>query len=104
MISNNKEYQLIKFIDGDFSLDVNISPGEDTVWLTLDQIALLFNRDRSVIGKHIKNISKDEEMDEKIVRANFAHTAKDGKIYNVDCYNLDIIISRGLMILIKIIC
>ena len=95
MINKEKKYELIKFNDGEFSLDVNVSPDEDTVWLTLDQIAILFDRDRSVIGKHIKNILKDEELSEKSVRANFAHTALDGKIYNTDYYNLDIIISVG---------
>ena len=62
MINNNKNekieknYELIKFEDGDFSLDVNVSPSEDTVWLTQTQIAKLYDRDRKTITRHIQNI------------------------------------------------
>jgi hypothetical protein len=90
-----KKYELIKFNDGDFVLDVNVSPSEDTVWLTLDEIGALFERDRSVIGKHIKNIINNSELNINSVRANFAHTASDGKIYYVDHYNLDMILAIG---------
>lgn len=68
---------------------------EDTVWLSIDQMAELFQRDRSVIGKHIRNIFKEGELDKNSVWAKFAYTATDGKKYNVDCYNLDVIISVG---------
>ena len=51
-------YELIKFRDNEFELDVNVSPEEDTVWLTKDQIALLFDRDRTVISRHINKIIK----------------------------------------------
>ena len=55
---NNKEksYELIKFEDGDFSLDVKVSPTEDTVWLTQDQIATLFGKARNTISEHINSI------------------------------------------------
>ena len=66
---------------------------EDTVWLSIDQMAELFQRDRSVIGKHIRNIFKEGELDKNSVWAKFAYTAADGKKYNVDYYNLDVIIS-----------
>lgn len=92
---DGKKYELIKFNDGEFSLDVNVSPSEDTVWLTLDEIGYLFERDRSVIGKHIKNIINDSELDINSVRANFAHTALDGKTYFVDHYNLDMVLAVG---------
>ena len=59
-----KKYELIKFEDGDFSLDVSVSPEEDTVWLTQEQMAILFNRDTSVISRHISNILKEKECDE----------------------------------------
>ncbi len=91
----DKKYELIKFNDGGFSLDVNVSPSEDTVWLTLDEIGALFERDRSVIGKHIKNIINNSELNINSVRANFAHTASDGKIYITKYYNLDMIIAVG---------
>ncbi len=67
----------------------------DTVWLSLDQMAQLFQRDRSVIGKHIRNIFKEGELKKESVWAKFAHTATDGKVYDVDYYNLDVIISVG---------
>ena len=68
---------------------------EDTVWLSIDQMAELFQRDRSVIGKHIRNIFKEGELIKESVWAKFAYTATDGKVYDVDFYNLDVIISVG---------
>ncbi|WP_326907198.1 virulence RhuM family protein [Sedimentibacter sp. MB31-C6] len=67
----------------------------DTVWLSIDQMAELFQRDRSVIGKHIRNIFKEGELEKNSVWAKFAYTASDGKSYQVDYYNLDVIISVG---------
>ncbi len=67
----------------------------DTVWLSIEQMAELFQRDRSVIGKHIRNIFKEGELNKESVWAKFAHTADDGKTYQVDYYNLDVIISVG---------
>ena len=67
----------------------------DTVWLSIDQMAELFQRDRSVIGKHIRNVFKEGELEKESVWAKFAYTAADGKKYNVDYYNLDVIISVG---------
>ena len=51
-----EKYEVVKFIDGQFELEVNVSPKENTVWLTIEQISILFERDRSVISKHIKNV------------------------------------------------
>ena len=67
----------------------------DTVWLSIDQMAELFQRDRSVIGKHVRNIFKEGELRKEAVWAKFAHTATDGKVYDVDYFNLDVIISVG---------
>ena len=67
----------------------------DTVWLSIDQMAELFQRDKSVIGKHVRNIFKEGELKKESVWAKFAYTASDGKIYQVDYYNLDVIISVG---------
>ena len=67
----------------------------DTVWLSIDQMAELFQRDRSVIGKHVRNIFKEGELQKEAVWAKFAYTASDGKKYDVDYYNLDVIISVG---------
>ena len=66
-----------------------------TVWLSIDQMAELFQRDRSVIGKHVRNIFKEWELEKESVWAKFAYTASDVKVYNVDYYNLDVIISVG---------
>ena len=67
----------------------------DTVWLSIDQMAELFQRDKSTISRHIKNIFSEGELVRESVVANFATTASDGKTYQVDYYNLDVIISVG---------
>lgn len=59
-----KKYELIKLEEGDFSLDVHVSSKEDTVWLTQGQMVILFNRDTSVISRHISNILKDKKCTE----------------------------------------
>jgi hypothetical protein len=67
----------------------------DTVWLSIDQMAELFQRDKSTISRHLKNIFNENELVRDSVVANFATTAADGKTYQVDYYNLDVIISVG---------
>ena len=67
----------------------------ETVWLSLDQMADLFQRDKSTISRHIKNVFGEGELDRNSVVAKFATTAADGKTYQVDYYNLDVIISVG---------
>ena len=76
--------------DGLSKIEVNLK--NETVWLSIDQMAELFQRDRSVIGKHVRNIFKEGELIKDSVWAKFAYTATDGKEYNVDFYNLDVII------------
>ena len=93
MKSENK-YELIKFEDGDFSLDVNVSPKEDTVWLTQKQMSLLFNVSVDNISLHIKNILNEEELTYSVVEES-SITAIDGKKYKTKLYNLDMIISVG---------
>ena len=90
-----KNYELIKFEDGDFSLDVNVSPKDDTVWLNRMDLSLLFDRDIKTIGKHINNILKEEYENVEGVIAKIATTASDGKIYMMEYYNLDIVLSVG---------
>lgn len=68
---------------------------KETIWANLDQIASLFGRDKSVISRHIKNIFKDGELKKDSVIAFFATTASDGKTYQVEYFNLDVIISVG---------
>lgn len=98
---NNK---IIKFVNGDLQLDVTISPDKDTVWLTVDQLCTLFNKNKSTISRHIKNIFNEGELDEISSVAKNAtqlkrydpRTRKD-RISNVEInyYNLDVIISVG---------
>ena len=88
-------YDVIKFENNGLELEVNVSPQEETVWLTKEQIGLLFDRDRTVVSRHITNIFKEGELEEKRVCAKNARTGPDGKTYFVDYYNLDVIISIG---------
>ena len=74
---------------------IEVTFDQDTVWLSIDQMAELFQRDKSVIGKHVRNIFKEGELAKEAVWAKFAYTASDGKTYQVDFYNLDVIISVG---------
>ena len=74
---------------------INVKVENDTVWLSLDLMAELFQRDKSTISRHIKNIFSEGELLADSVVANFATTANDGKTYQVDYYNLDVIISVG---------
>ena len=67
----------------------------ETVWLSIDQMAELFQRDKSTISRHIKNVFTEGELQRDSVVAKFATTATDGKVYKVDYYNLDVIISVG---------
>ena len=79
--------------DKEVKLEVRLE--NETVWLSNDEMSQLFGRDISVIGKHIRNIFKEGELVKDSVWAKFAYTASDGKVYQVDYYNLDVIISVG---------
>ncbi|QQR83633.1 virulence RhuM family protein [Candidatus Peregrinibacteria bacterium] len=81
--------------DGDDGLRIQVLLENESVWLTLNQIADLFDRDKSTISKHIKNIFDSVELSPDSVVAIFATTASDGKTYQVEHYNLDLIISVG---------
>jgi hypothetical protein len=76
-------------------IEVRIDEERETFWLSLNQISKLFERDKSVISRHLKNIFKDKELDKNSVVAFFATTAIDGKTYNVEHFNLDAILSVG---------
>ncbi|MFC4354200.1 virulence RhuM family protein [Chryseomicrobium palamuruense] len=80
-------------VDGLTKIETNFDG--DTVWLSIDQMADLFQRDKSTISRHIKNVFTEEELERDSVVAKFATTATDGKTYQVDYYNLDVIISVG---------
>lgn len=89
------ESNFLMYTTEDGSTKIETTFAGDTVWLSIEQMAALFQRDRSVIGKHIRNIFKEGELIKESVWAKFAHTAEDGKTYQVDYYNLDVIISVG---------
>ena len=79
--------------DGQTAIDVRLE--NETVWLSLDLMSNLFQRDKSTVSRHIKNIFSEGELAREAVVAKFATTAADGKTYNVDYFNLDVIISVG---------
>ena len=80
----------------DETIRLEVRMGEETVWLSQQQMADLFNKDRTVIGRHIRNIYKEEELEEGITCAKFAHMGTDGnQTYEYTAYNLDVIISVG---------
>ena len=90
---NNSEMMIYTTEDGLTKIETTFDG--DTVWLSIDQMAELFQRDKSTISRHIKNIFAEGELKREAVVANFATTAADGKTYQVDYYNLDVIISVG---------
>lgn len=96
MVDMIERNEIVQFKDGDFVLDVNVSPDSETVWLNQKQIASLFGIDRTVVGRHIRNIFKSGELDENSMCANFAHMGKlNVQEYNVKYYNLDVILAVG---------
>ena len=87
--------EVVIFKDNEIELNVSLSTEENTVWLSLDAMSKLFEKNKSTISRHIKNIFTEGELQQNAVVANFATTASDGKTYNVTYYNLDVIISVG---------
>ena len=93
--------EIVMYSSGGLTEHIEVRIDEETVWLTQEQMALLFGRDRSVITKHIRNIFSEGELSKKLVCAFFAHTTQHGAIKgktqttNVEYYNLDVIISVG---------
>ena len=91
--------EIILFENQSVKLEVNMK--DETVWLSLEQMARLFDRDRTVIARHINNVFKDNELDKNEVCAKFAHTTQHGALSDktqtreLDYYNLDMIISIG---------
>ena len=79
----------------DNKTEIEVQFDNETFWLSLNQIAELFGRDKSVISRHLKNIFAESELEKNQVVAFFATTASDAKIYQVEYFNLDAIISVG---------
>ena len=92
-MKNKGEIIIYKSKSGSIRLDVKL--GDETVWLTQKQMAVLFNKDVRTVNEHILNIFKDKELRKSSVIRNFRITASDGKKYKINAYNLDVIISVG---------
>ena len=90
-----KPNEIILFETNDRAVTLDVKTDGETVWLSLEQLTTLFGRNKSTISRHIKNVFTEGELDRDSVVANFATTASDGKTYQVDHYNLDVIISVG---------
>ncbi len=91
--NDTSKIEIYKLADGEADIRVHIE--NDSVWLNRQQLAELFDRDVKTIGKHVNNVFKEGELDKKAVVAKFATTAADSKTYQVEHYNLDVIISVG---------
>lgn len=87
--------EIILYQTKDNQTQVEVQIDGDTVWLSLNQIGELFDRDKSVVSRHLKNIFKSEELERNSVVAKNATTASDGKTYEVEYFNLDAILSVG---------
>jgi len=98
---NDKQYEIVKFKLNDLEMDIFISIEEETAWLSLEDISLLYKRDRSVMGKHIKHILSNKTLSDSVWAKNaptvakIARTGPDGKIYQVACYSLDVVLAIG---------
>lgn len=90
---DTKQIVIFQAKSGAIELRGDIS--RETIWATLDQIATVFGRDKSVISRHLRNIFKEGELRRNSVVAKYATTAADGKVYQVEYYNLDVVISVG---------
>lgn len=93
------DIEIYESADGEIRLNVQLD-GE-TVWLSIDQMSDLFGRDKSTISRHIKNVFIDGELEKEAVVAKYATTAPDGKTYQVEHFNLDVIISVGYRVTSK---
>lgn len=93
MKKDKKQLVIFQAKSGAINLRGDIS--HDTIWATQAQISDIFQVERSVVTKHIRNVIKDKELDADSVCAKFAHTADDGKTYFVQFYNLDVILAVG---------
>ena len=101
LIAQNKwlnganNYEIVKFESGNLSLDINVSPSEDTVWLTQSDMSILFETTKQNISLHINNIFNEKELIKNSVVKESLTTGIDGKSYNLTYYNLDMVISVG---------
>ncbi len=90
---NNSFTEILLYNSPEGKVKVEIFLHDENIWLTQAKIADLFDVDRTVVTKHLKNIFQTNELQEDSVCAKIAHTADDGKVYNTQFYNLDVIIA-----------
>ena len=90
-----KNNEIVFFETEDNQVKLSVTVEDETVWLNRSQLSELFGRDIKTIGKHINNALKEELLEDNSVVAKFATTASDGKTYQVEYYNLDMILSVG---------
>ena len=93
--SDIRQGEIIIYQTEDGNTRIDVSFVDETVWLTQQQMCELYQTSKSNISEHIKHIFEEDELDESSVVRNFRTTASDGKKYNVNYYNLDMIISLG---------
>lgn len=91
----NDDSKIIIYTTEDGLVKIDTTFDSETVWLSIDQMAVLYQRDKSTISRHIKNVFEEGELMKDSVVAKYATTASDGKTYQVEYYNLDVIISVG---------
>ena len=95
-IDLSKKYEIVEFNDENLSLDVNVDYEHDTVWLTQEQIAFLYDVDRSRISRHINNIYEEKELDKDSTCAENAHMGSLGmQTYTTMIYNFDMVLAIG---------
>lgn len=92
---NCKINKVVIYKSQDNKVEIDVKFENEIAWLSLNQIASLFGRDKSVISRHLKNIFNSKELIRAAVVAKNATTASDGKVYEVEYFNLDAIISVG---------
>ncbi len=92
-LQNGQQIAIYQSEDGDIHIDVQLE--QDTVWLNQAQMCVLFDKNKRTVSEHIRNIFKEGELQEQAVVRNFRTTAADGKSYEVNHYNLDVVISVG---------
>ena len=98
MNNNNNSSEIIIYEGADGAPNIEVRVEGETVWLSQSQLVELFQSSKANVSEHIKNIFNEGELSKVSVVRNFRTTATDGKIYNVDYYNLDLIISLGYRI------
>ena len=94
-MTDQQKGEILMYQTSDGLTKIEVELRGETVWLSLEQMAELFQRDKSTVSRHIKNIFTEGELERSSVVANYATTAIDGKTYQVDHFNLDVIISVG---------